>query len=134
MPKISRMYFRAAAAFLLAGIGIGLLMSISRNFDVASAHAHVGLLGWATPALFGTYFALAPERADTKLALAQYWIIVGSAAVMAVALTLLLLGYAGAEPVVAVASMAYALGAVLFAWIVFAPTHGVARSHGQFVS
>src|SRR5690606_32515143 len=53
MPNISNLYFRTAVLFLIAGIGLGLMMSISGNHNVIGAHAHINLLGWVTSALFG---------------------------------------------------------------------------------
>jgi hypothetical protein len=131
MPQISTMYFKAAALFLLVGIAIGLQMSISGEHNVSGAHAHLSLLGWVSLALFGTYFALAPEKASSRLAWAQFWIAVASTLIMSGALYLLLLGYTKVEPVVAVGSLTYAVGAVLFARIVFAsPSSNAAMTKG----
>ncbi len=120
MPQISQNYFRAAVIFLLAGIAMGLQMSISGDHNVTGAHTHLSLLGWVSCAIFGTYFALFPEKSASLTATLQFWIVVLSCAVMTGSLYLLLLGYTDLAGVVAIGSLAYAVGAVLFAWIVFA--------------
>lgn len=62
MPNLAQLYFRTAILFLIAGVCIGIYMSMSQNHAVVGAHAHVNLLGWVTSALFGTYLALNPAR------------------------------------------------------------------------
>jgi len=119
MPRLAQHYFRVSAIFLLASIAMGLQMSISGDHSVAGAHAHLSLLGWLSCAVFGTYFALDREKAAWLLTRIQFWIIVVSCAVMSGALYLLLLGYASMAPIVAMSSLAYALGAALFLWISF---------------
>ena len=121
MPAISNYYFRAAVLFLLAGIGIGLHMSISGTHNVIGAHAHINLLGWVTSALFGGYFALNPGKARGRLPLIQFTIYVLGVVVMGVSLYLLLSGNASAEPLVAISSLVTLLGVLIFAWIVWAP-------------
>jgi uncharacterized membrane protein (UPF0136 family) len=86
MPKISEYYFRAAIVFLIAGIALGLHMSISGNHNVIGAHAHINLLGWVTSALFGGYFALNPAKATGRLPMIQFVIFTLGVAVMGVSL------------------------------------------------
>jgi len=121
MPKVSNYYFRTATLFLIAGIAVGLHMSISQNHDVVGAHAHINLLGWVTSAIFGGYFALNPAKAAGRLALVQYGIYTLGVVVMSASLYLLLKGNAAMEPIVAVSSMLTFLGVLLFAWIVWTP-------------
>lgn len=131
MPQVSHNYFRAAAIFLLAGMAIGLQMSISENHNVIGAHAHLSLLGWVSCAIFGTYFALNREKAASLWAALQFWIVVASCAVMSGALYLMLLGYAAMVPVVALGSLFYSAGAALFVWIAFAPASAASASRDR---
>src|SRR5215217_1823705 len=105
MPKISEYFFRSAILFLIAGIGIGLHMSITQNHDVIGAHAHINLLGWVTSALFGGYYALNPAKAAGPLPIIQFWAHTLGVAAMAVSLYLLLKGNTAVEPVVAISSL-----------------------------
>lgn len=124
MPKLSTWYFRSAILFLLAGIAIGLHMSISQNHNVTGAHAHINLLGWVTSALFGAYFALNPAKAEGRLPTIQYLIYTVGVVLMGLSLYLLLQGNAAMEPVVAVSSLITFLGVLIFAFIVWTPLRG----------
>jgi hypothetical protein len=121
MPTVSNYFFRSAILFLIAGIGIGLHMSISQNHDVIGAHAHINLLGWVTSAIFGGYYALNPEKAEGLLPTIHYWLYTLGVVVMGVSLYLLLKGNAGMEPVVAVSSLITFAGVLMFAWVVWTP-------------
>lgn len=120
MPAISNWYFRVAILFLLFGILMGLQMSISGNHNVIGAHAHTNLLGWVTSALFGTYYALNPAKAASRVARIQFWVYVPSIAVLSATLYLFYLGSRALEPVLAIGSLVAFAGALLFAYIVFA--------------
>jgi cbb3-type cytochrome oxidase subunit 1 len=125
MPAISHLFFRAGILFLIAGIGIGLAMSITQNHDVIGAHAHINLLGWVTSAIFGGYYALNPAKAEGLLPRLHFWIYTAGVFVMSISLYLLLKGNAGVEPLVAVSSLVVAAGVLLAAWIIFSPTSAV---------
>ena len=128
MPRISEYYFRTAILFLIAGISIGIHMSISQNHNVIGAHAHINLLGWVTSALFGGYYALNPAKAAGRLPMIQYVVYVVGVALMGVSLYLLLAGNTAMEPVVAVASLITFAGVLLFAWVVWMPAGSGARA------
>jgi len=119
MPNISRMYFITAICFLVAGILVGLHMSITQNFAATGAHAHTNLLGWVTMSIFGTFHALNPRGAGTRLAKAQYYVYTGGVIVMTPALYQLLTGNPSMGPVVAVSSFVVFAGVLMFAAIIF---------------
>lgn len=120
MPRISHLYFGAAAIFLLFGIAMGMHMSITHNHNVIPAHAHVNLLGWVTCALFGTYFALNQAGSSTRLAWVQFGVYLVGLVLMLPSLYFLILGNAAMEPLVAIGSILTSLGVVLFAVVVLA--------------
>lgn len=119
MPNISRLYFITAICFLIAGILVGLKMSIAHDYVAAGAHAHINLLGWVTMSIFGAFHALNPRGAGTRLAKAQYYVYTGGVIVMTPALYLLLTGNPSLEPVVAVSSLVTFVGVLMFAAIIF---------------
>lgn len=121
MPDLAQLYFRTAILFLIAGISVGIYMSMSGNHAVTGAHAHINLVGWVTSAMFGTYLALNPTKALGLLPRVQYFVYVLGAIAMAVSLYLMLDGNAGMVPVVAVASLVAFVGVLLFAVIIFMP-------------
>ena len=121
MPDLAQLYFRTAILFLIAGISVGIYMSMSGNHAVTGAHAHINLVGWVTSAVFGTYLALNPAKALGLLPRVQYFVYVLGAIAMAVSLYLMLDGNAAMVPVVAVASLVAFVGVLLFAVIIFMP-------------
>lgn len=121
MPALANLYFRTAIVFLLAGIAIGIHMSISGNHNVIGAHAHINLLGWVTSAIFGGYLALNPAKAAGLLPKLQYGVYVLGVLVMSVSLYMLLNGNPSVEPVVAISSLVTFAGVLLFAVIIFMP-------------
>ena len=123
MPNMAQLYFRTAILFLIAGICVGIYMSMSGNHAVTGAHAHINLLGWVTSALFGTYLALNPAKAIGLLPRVQYLVYVLGVIVMGVSLYLLLDGNTALTPVVAVASLVAFAGVLLFAVIIFRPAN-----------
>ena len=131
MPKVSNYFFRSAILFLIAGIGLGLSMSITQNHDVIGAHAHINLLGWVTSAIFGGYYALNPAKAAGRLPMVQYVVYTLGVIVMGVSLYLLLKGNLAMEPIVAVSSLVTFAGVLLFAWVVWMPAGSSARAMPQ---
>lgn len=119
MPNIAKMYFMTAICFLVAGILVGLKMSIAHDYAATGAHAHINLLGWVTMAIFGTFHALNPRGAETRLAKLQYYVYTGGVIVMTPALYLLLTGNPSLEPVVAVSSLVVFAGVLMFGAIIF---------------
>ena len=131
MPKVSNYFFRSAILFLIAGIGLGINMSITQNHDVIGAHAHINLLGWVTSAIFGGYYALNPAKAAGRLPMVQYVVYTLGVIVMGVSLYLLLKGNLAMEPIVAVSSLVTFAGVLLFAWVVWMPAGSGARAVPQ---
>ena len=121
MPALANLYFRTAILFLIAGIGIGIHMSISGNHAVMGAHAHINLLGWVTSAIFGGYLALNPAKAAGLLPRLQYGVYVLGVLAMGTSLYLMLDGNTGIEPIVAISSLVTFAGVLLFALIIFMP-------------
>lgn len=119
MPRISNFYFGIAILFLMTGIGLGLKMAITQDHSMAPVHAHINLLGWVTSALFGGYFALNPHKAHGWLPRIQCLVYTLGLIVMLGGLYWLYDGHPEIEPVVAIGSMAVALGVVLFAVVIF---------------
>lgn len=122
MPAMSHLYFRTAIVLLIVGISLGIHMSISGNHAFVGAHAHINLLGWVTSALFGTYLALNPAKAQGLLPRVQYGIYIVGVIVMGASLYLLLGGNTSVEPIVAVSSLVTFAGVLLFAVIIFMPS------------
>jgi peptidoglycan/LPS O-acetylase OafA/YrhL len=130
LSTLSRVYFRTAVLFLLAGITMGLQMAITHDHSAMAAHAHVNLLGWVSSAIFGIYYAFNPAKAERRLAWLQYGAYTIGLIIMLPALFLMLRGNAALEPVVAIGSLITAAAILLFAVILFMPEPSVAAKTG----
>lgn len=119
MPRIADLFFKSAITFLLLGIVMGLQMSISGEHNVIGAHAHTNLLGWVTMALFGSYYALSPSKAETRLAAIHFWSYLVAVVVMVPSLYLLYIGYPAFEAPLAIASLLAFASVAVFAAVVF---------------
>jgi hypothetical protein len=126
MPRLANLYFRTAICFLVVGIIMGLQMSIAHDYAPSGAHAHTNLLGWVTMAIFGGYYALNPAKAETRLAMLQYWVYTAGVTVMVPSLYLLLTGRTALEPLVAISSIVTFAGVLLFAGVVFSRSRQIA--------
>jgi hypothetical protein len=107
---------------------MGLQMSISGTHDVIGAHAHANLLGWVTMALFGTYFALVPEKAGSRLAMIQYGTYTAGVLILIPSLYFMLRGNQALEPLVATGSIIAFVGVLLFAAVIFSPARSIPNS------
>lgn len=58
MPRIAAAFFLFGIVSVLAGMLLGMHMGATEDFALAAAHAHLNLVGWATMALYGTFYAL----------------------------------------------------------------------------
>jgi hypothetical protein len=70
---LSNRFFRAAFVFFAVGIGLGVTMSLTHDFTLRPVHVHVNLIGWVGFFLYGAFYRLFPQMAETKLALSHYW-------------------------------------------------------------
>lgn len=108
-------FLRIAVIYILIGVVLGIVMSGSGDFTLRPVHAHINLLGWATMALFGLWYRSAPEAGQTTLAKVHFWLHNIALPILMVALTLYLQGNKAIEPVLALSSIAIAIGLLCFA-------------------
>ncbi|KPA99862.1 hypothetical protein [Ahrensia marina] len=75
MKSISTWFFATATVFALCGMIWGIQMSASHDYTFAPAHGHLNLIGFVAMSIFGTYYALTPEAAMSKVAMVHYWLV-----------------------------------------------------------
>ncbi|WP_181708579.1 hypothetical protein [Chthonobacter rhizosphaerae] len=121
MNSTASLFFKSGVLFLLVGLGAGIGMAASHDHTIAPAHAHLNLLGFVLSVAYGTYFALSPAKANGLLPRAIWGLHTLAVVVMFPTLSLMLLGNAALEPVVAVSSIVAFVAALLFAFVVFRP-------------
>ena len=121
MPRVSAAFFLLGILFVFSGMALGQFMAASSDMQLAPVHAHINLLGWATMALYGTFYALTKETYSPKLAWANFTLTAGGALLMVPALTLLLKTGDSATwgPVAGLAGGLAMLGALIFALSAF---------------
>lgn len=68
MRGVALWFFASAVVYVTLGMLFGIWMSASQDHSLASAHAHLNLVGWVTMALFGVFYHIVPAAAGTRLA------------------------------------------------------------------
>ncbi|HEX2560073.1 hypothetical protein [Phenylobacterium sp.] len=112
MPRVSLAFFTAAALCGMAGMIWGVVMASSEDFTLSPAHAHLNLVGWATLALMGIFYALA--KAGGRLAWANFALSAGGVAVMVPSLALYLQGSKPATLGLQIGTVLVILGMLIF--------------------
>ena len=94
---------------------LGMYMGSTENFALAPAHAHLNLVGWATMALYGGFYALAPH-ASMRLAWINFIVSTVGVLVMLPSLVMFLKGGNDPKrvPPMATGGVIAALGALIF--------------------
>ena len=72
MPRVSAAFFATGALCILAGGAIGLFMASGNSATYSGVHVHLNLIGWATMALCGTFYALTATTMSPRLAWLNY--------------------------------------------------------------
>jgi cbb3-type cytochrome oxidase subunit 1 len=117
MHGVARHFFTLAIVYALAGMALGLHMSITHDHSQMPTHAHTMAAGWLMSAVIAFFYHLVPAARESRLALPHFWLSAVSGVVLLVGLYFLLAGNAGAEPVVAAASLGFYASMFLFAVI-----------------
>lgn len=117
MHGVARNFFTLAIGYAVCGMVLGLSMAISHDHTQMPTHAHVMVLGWVMSAVFAFFYHLVPAAAASRLASLHFWLAAISGIGLTGGLFVMIGGNASLEPVVAVASMAFFAGMLLFGWI-----------------
>jgi hypothetical protein len=115
MPRVSAAFYAIAVLYLIVGMVAGLVMGAHEDFTMAPAHAHLNLLGWATTALYGTFYALTRETLSLRLAWANFVVSAAGVLIMVPALALTLAGHPGLGPVIGMGGVLALIGLLVFA-------------------
>ena len=68
MKRYDLYFLLLATLSLLIGVGLGIFMGASQDFQLSPVHAHINLVGWASLALFGLAYRAYPELGASRLA------------------------------------------------------------------
>jgi hypothetical protein len=116
MQGVARNFFTLAILYAVCGMALGLHMSITHDHSQMPVHAHAMVAGWLMSAVFAFFYHLVPVAGSSRLAM-HFWLTTVSGVMLIVGLYFLLAGNAAIEPVVAIGSMVFFAGILLFAWI-----------------
>ena len=72
MKGISSAFFIVAVSAALGGMVWGIQMAATGDHVLSPAHGHLNLIGFVIMAVFGTYYALTPQAAQTSVAKFHY--------------------------------------------------------------
>ncbi len=117
MHGVARKFFTLAIVYALSGMAIGLQMSITQDHGQMPTHAHVMVAGWLMSAVFAFFYLLVPVANASRLSEIHFWLTAVCGMGLLVGLYFLMAGYEAVEPVVAVSSIGFYAGMILFAFI-----------------
>ena len=116
MRHLPSYFFIGAALFALCGMVWGIQMSATHDHSLSPAHGHLNLLGFVGMAVFGTYYALAPSAAASKLASVHLGLAILSVVVLVPGIAFAITN--NGETLAKIGSILALLSMVLFSFVV----------------
>jgi hypothetical protein len=116
MKRLPLAFFSAAALCVTSGMAWGIYMGSKQDFTMAPAHAHLNLVGWASLALMGTFYALTGKGG--RLGWLNFVLSTAAVVVMVPFLAAMLGGKPAAEAGVIAGSVLAILGMLTFLFVV----------------
>ncbi|SOE08516.1 hypothetical protein SAMN05877838_0239 [Hoeflea halophila] len=126
MKHIATRFFVTGAIFALIGMIWGIQMSATSDHTLAPAHGHLNLIGFVAMAVFGTFYALSPTAAGSRLAGIHYLLTTAAVLVLVPGIALAISG--SGETLAKIGSVLALVSMALFAFVVF--RHGVGAQPG----
>jgi hypothetical protein len=72
MMRVAALFFTTAVLSVLGGMVWGIVMAATGDHSLSGAHAHLNLVGWATMALTGVYYAMTGRASSGWLPMAHF--------------------------------------------------------------
>ena len=121
MPRVSAAFFATGVLCIFAGGAIGIFMARTGHTDLVALHVHLNLVGWATMALCGTFYALTEKTMIVRLAWINYVVFLAALLLTFPAFATILIrgGSHTLEMILQAGNGMTALGMVIFAFSVF---------------
>jgi hypothetical protein len=122
MTRVSDRFLQLAVLAALTGMGLGIGMGVTQNFQLQAVHAHINLLGWVSMMLYGLFYRIVPKAAEGRLPAVHFWLnvlaFIGMMALLAAERSVV----ESVAPVLGIVSIGVWLSMALFAVIVFRAT------------
>lgn len=126
MKHAATRFFITGAIFALLGMVWGIQMSATHDHTLSPAHGHLNLIGFVAMAVFGTFYALSPTAAASRLAGIHYLLTVASVLVLIPGIALAISG--SGETLAKIGSVLALASMTLFTFVVY--RHGVSTPPG----
>ncbi|MFC6636335.1 hypothetical protein GV827_09445 [Sulfitobacter sp. JBTF-M27] len=123
MKSIPTLFFATAAFFALCGMIWGIQMSASHDHTLSPAHGHLNLIGFVAMSVFGTYYALTPRAADSRLAMAHYLVVTATVLILTPGIVMAITGQG--EVLAQLGSILVVLSMLVFGFMVLRHGAGV---------
>lgn len=112
-------FIQISSIYFVIGVCMGLFMSMSTNFKLATVHVHILLLGWASMMVAGILYHIFQEAGSSKLGKWHFWLLNIGLPTMMIALSLEIYGNHSAIPFVAAGSILVVLAIICFSINIF---------------
>ena len=113
LNRMSALWARTALVWFLGATLFGMYLGMTQQFGVSSAHAHMGLLGWVSSALFAFLYALTGGKGGLPKLAAAHWAVHNLGALtMVTSLFLYLTGHEPAEMFIPLGGILVILGVI----------------------
>lgn len=116
MKNLPTWFFMTGAIFALIGMVWGIQMSASHDHLLAPAHGHLNLIGFVSMSIFGTYYALTPQAAVSRLAKFHFGLTVATVLILTPGIAMAITGMN--EAFAQVGSILAVLSMTLFVFVV----------------
>jgi hypothetical protein len=116
VKRLPLAFFSAAALCAIIGMAWGAYMGATQNFTMMPAHAHLNLVGWASLAIMGTFYAVSGKGG--RLGWLNFCLSTAAVVVMIPFLAVMLGGKPAAELGVTAGSVLAILGMLTFLSVV----------------
>jgi hypothetical protein len=73
MNAMTGLWARTALVWFLITLSFGMYMGMTGHFHLAPSHAHMGLLGWLSSAVFALIYGVSSEGPAGGLAARAHW-------------------------------------------------------------
>ena len=81
--SLSARFFATGAVLALVGMAWGIQMSATHDHALSPAHGHLNLVGFVAMSVYGAFYGLFPDAADSRLARLHYWLALAAVVVLA---------------------------------------------------
>lgn len=127
MTNPPKWFFATAAIFALCGMIWGIQMSASHDHTLSPAHGHLNLIGFVSMSIFGAYYALTPQAAESRLAAVHFGLTFMTVVVLTPGIAMAIAD--GGETLAQIGSVLAVITMALFVFVIL--RHGVGSTEGH---